>query len=337
MICIIGAGAAGLLLLLLLHPHIRDIVVIDPHFDGGDLCRKWASVISNTRLEQAVQALEGVGSIPLWARNLPQDQPTPLGILGRLIREMAEPALRDCVEQIQATVDRIAYRDNKWHITTSNGKSVRADIVCFTQGSEPNSLHLPIPSIPLDVALDRHRIRSYIQPHDTVLVFGLRHSGTLVLRNCLEARAKSVVGVYRGSKVFSFARDGDYDGIKLDAAIAADEFLTNSPANLHFVRCDDTSCLLSAARRANWVVYATGFCARQTFSVEIGGELKFGPFSYSGQTGEIQGLPSAWGFGLAYPSQAPDGIHWDVGIAPFVEHMRKQISNILSKNSVLVK
>ena len=39
---------------------------------------------------------------------------------------------------------------------------------------------------------------------------------------------------------------------------------------------------------------------------------------------------SMWGFGIAYPSQAPDGIHWDVGVSSFLEHIHGQTSSIVS-------
>ena len=50
-ICIIGSGAAGILLLLNLQKAnvpASKILIIDPHHDGGDLTRKWGSVRSNT-------------------------------------------------------------------------------------------------------------------------------------------------------------------------------------------------------------------------------------------------------------------------------------------------
>jgi hypothetical protein len=37
-------------------------------------------------------------------------------------------------------------------------------------------------------------------------------------------------------------------------------------------------------------------------------------------------VPNAWGFGIAYPSQAPDGIHFDVGVASFIEHISNNIN-----------
>ena len=38
---------------------------------------------------------------------------------------------------------------------------------------------------------------------------------------------------------------------------------------------------------------------------------------------------AAWGFGIAYPNRAPDGIHWDVSVAAFLEHMKAQLSKII--------
>lgn len=326
-IAIVGAGAAGLLLLLLLKPHTQNIVLIDPHHDGGDLVRRWHAVVSNTRWEQALHALEPHTTIPAWARQLSLEQPTTLATLARLVREVAAPALRD-ITLIQATVLSAKYTDTAaWTLNLSDGQTLQVAALVLTTGAEPKELHLPIPSIPLEVALDPARLKAYVQPSDHVVVFGTRHSGTLVLKNCLDVNVASVTGIYKGEKPFSFARDGDYDGIKLDAATYADHMLTNPPANLQFAKCDDMSCIVRATRAANWVIYATGFKAR-TMPLEVDG-APVDAVSYDGKTGALRNAPKAWGFGLAYPSEAPDGKHWDVGVAPFLEHMAKQVQGIL--------
>ena len=49
-ICIIGSGAAGILLLLNLQKVSYppgQVTILDPYHDGGDLTRKWGSVRSN--------------------------------------------------------------------------------------------------------------------------------------------------------------------------------------------------------------------------------------------------------------------------------------------------
>ena len=327
-IAIVGAGVAGLLLVLLLQPHTNDIVLIDPHFDGGDLCRSWHSVVSNTRWEQAIHAIQPHATIPAWARQLSLEQPTTLALLARLIRDVTAPALQS-IRLVQSHVSSAEYVNGSWTLCTSDGQTIQANALCITTGGRPKQLHLPIPSIPLDVALDIHRLKSYVQPSDTIVVFGTRHSGTLVLKNCIDAGVKSVTAVYRGETPFQFARNGEYDGIKLDAATYADGFLSSPPPQLSLIHHADTTSLVRATRLANWAIYAVGFEPRIPTLCVNGPPIN--ATVYDATTGTLQNAPSAWGFGLAYPSQAPDGVHKDVGVAPFLEHMVQQIPNILRK------
>lgn len=332
-IAIVGAGVAGLLLLLLLKPHTQNIVLIDPHHDGGDLARRWHAVMSNTRWEQALQALEPHATIPAWARQLSLEQPTSLATLARLVREVAAPALRE-ITIVQASVVSATHENGAWtlQLTAGEPRTLRASVLVLATGATPKQLHLPIPSIPLEVALDPARLKSYVQPTDRVVVFGTRHSGTLVLKNCLDAGLHAVTGIYKGDKPFSYARDGDYDGIKLDAATYADEMVTNPPAGLAFAKCDDMSCLVRATRVADWVIYATGFETR-AIPLTVGGN-SIDATAYDGSTGAIRGAPAAWGFGVGYPSLAPDKVHWDVGVAPFLDHMRAQVQSILDASNL---
>lgn len=331
-IAIVGAGVAGLLLTLLLHSHTTDIILIDPHFDGGELCRSWHTVISNTRWEQAIQALQPYGEIPTWARELSLEQPTTLAQLARLVREVAAPALKS-IRILQSTVRMANYTDGSWVLSTSDGQIIKTDSLCIATGGEPKQLHLPIPSIPLDVALDFNRLKSYVQPQDSIVVFGTRHSGTLVLKNCIDVGAKSITGIYKGTKPFEFARDGNYDGIKLDAAAYADSFIGSPPPQLSLVCYTDIQSIICATRTADWVIYATGFepCL---FPIHVNGTF-INANVYDATTGKLVNAPSAWGFGLAYPSQAPDGIHRDVGVAPFLEHMARQLPAMLTHDSAI--
>jgi len=156
-------------------------------------------------------------------------------------------------------------------------------------------------------------------------VFGTRHSGILALRNCLDCSGV-VTGLYKGSKPFQWAREGDYDGLKLDGADLADTYTAAPPPTLTLAPFDDPAALIKATRTADWVVYATGF-QRVPLPLTVDGAGAPQP-PYDGRTGAL-GLPRAWGFGLAYPSQAPDGVHWDVGVAAFLDHMAAQVSSIV--------
>jgi len=325
-ICIIGAGVSGLLLILLLHNAnpAAEITIIDPHFDGGDLCRLWGSVPSNTRWEQAIEALKPHAPIPAWAAALPPDLPTTLAQLARLVRDAARPAL-EAHEMVQDQVTEATYTGS-WSIRLQSGESLTADTVIFTHGGQPKMMPIGIPSIPLEAALDRSRLQAYLRPQDSVLLFGTNHSGVLALKHCLDLSA-NVTAVHKGAQPFKFAPE-DYDGLKLDTAAYARRLMEAPPANLTITKCDDMSCVLRATRRAAWVIYATGFQTRAGIRVIVN-EQTVQPTAYDGTTGVLRDLPQAWGFGLAYPSQAPDGVHWDVGVAPFLEHMSRQVPRIL--------
>lgn len=320
-ICIIGAGTAGLLLLLLLRQSIppSHLIIIDPHFDGGDLIRRWHSVLSNTPLSAALDALKlhfpGI-PLPAWVGGLDPQQPTPLATLGRLILDLARPVLQE-VLTIQSTVKSVRH-STCWEITHDTG-IIEADTLISTVGGIPKSLRLPIPSIPLEVALDPARLRSYLQPGQRVVVFGTRHSGVLVLRNCLDCSGV-VTGIYKGGAPFSLASEGDYDGLKLEAAQFAETYRASPPPMLTIVPFTDTPALIKATRVADWVIYAIGIEPREVSGL---------PALYDGRTGALNGASRAWGFGIAFPSQAPDGVHWDVGISAFLDHMAAQVSAIV--------
>jgi glycine/D-amino acid oxidase-like deaminating enzyme len=327
-VCILGAGTAGLLLLLLLRQNIPPsrITIMDPYVDGGDLIRRWHMVISNTPLRAATEALQRHGiSLPPWVLALDPDQPTPLSLLGRLLLDLARPALQE-ITVIQSTALSANYNSSTtlWEVSYTGG-TLQAKTIVLATGGQPKTLGLPIPSIPLEVALDTSRLRSYLRPGQRVAVFGTRHSGTLVLRNCLDCSG-TVTGIYKGPTPFQFARDGDYDGLKLDAASIADTYLSTIPASLSLVPFENTAALIKATRTADWVVYATGF---QRAAIPLTIDSVPSPVNYDGKTGVIHGMPRAWGFGLAFPSQAPDGIHWDVGVAAFLDHIAQQVSAIV--------
>jgi hypothetical protein len=333
-VCIIGAGAAGLLLVLLLQTHIasEQITIIDPHFDGGDLVRKWSNVVSNTPLKAAINAFKTfapTATLPPWVLDLDQEQPTSLATLGRFIRETVDIT---AVNRIQGTVTDANYINGAWQIQYISASSTRlhtADTLLLATGGEPKQMDLPIPSIPLEVALDSNRLKSYILPGQNIVIFGTSHSGILVIKNVLDYPVKSLVAVYKGAKPFIWARDGEYDGLKLEAAVLADSYVaTTAPVKLSLVTLSDFTGIIKATHKADWVIYATGFNQRFTFPVRDK-SVPINTLNYETTTGKIHRLTNAWGFGLSHPSQAPDGMHFDVGIFSFMEHISKQIPSIL--------
>jgi cation diffusion facilitator CzcD-associated flavoprotein CzcO len=304
--CIIGAGVTGLsLLLLLTHSGIdpADIAIIDPQFNCGDLGFRWSQVQSNTPWSKTVDTLNAILGLEIPTSN----NTTKLSDIADLFLSLTA---RIPVHRIQGFVTSVE-RDADWIITyhTDSTKTISCRTLFVCQGSEQKTLSHPIPSIPLEYALDS-RLARYISPGDRVTVFGTMHSGTLVIKNLHDLSA-SITAVYRSEKPFIWDRDGAYDGIKEEAALIADKIVSGEiPVRL--LRASDMSGI-----DANWVIYAMGFKPRSIPGI---------PTAYD-RTGALG--PNAWGFGISYPNAAPDGVHWDVSVAAFLNHMKAQLPTIL--------
>ena len=327
-ICIIGAGATGLLLLLLLQeaniPMSR-ITIIDPHFDGGDLARRWTAVISNTPWSKTVDSLKLACPSLVIPERFDPTSTTPLAEIAHLLRFLATPILKK-LTQIQGRLISANYNSslNIWKLSLESGQTMETRKLILTQGSEPKGMDLPIPSIPLEIALDASRLKNYVKKDDTVIVFGTMHSGTIVIQNLALMNAK-VTAYYNTPKPFYWSRDNHYDGIKADAADIADR-ITDGSLPVTLVPIQDTAKLIRTSQDADWVVYAMGFTPRK-IPLSIDG-IPCSSTEYDGENGRLLHAP-AWGFGVAYPNRAPDGIHWDVSVASFLDHMKRQIPNII--------
>ena len=89
--------------------------------------------------------------------------------------------------------------------------------------------------------------------------------------------------------------------------------------------------MMKVVRQATWIIFAAGFTARTDIRISIDDDsVPKSIVEYDATTGVLASVPNAWGFGIAYPSQAPDGVHFDVGISSFLEHFNKQIPAIVA-------
>lgn len=336
---IIGAGITGLCLLLLLEENqlpLESVVIVDPSFIGGDLISQWGPVQSNTPWQKTLDALRQtcptLSLSRLEQRIGDLSKSCPLTALGFAIKELAWPALKK-VAQVQNLATRVDYSSSEQSWTVVAGNTyIKSRAVVFAQGAIPKVMDVGIPSIPLSIALDSKRLRDLIclsvEATPRVLVFGTMHSGALVIRNLIEDCSANVMALYNTETPFTWDRDGAYDGIKREAADIADRIVRGDwKDRLTLAKPEQTSELLRFAKQADWVVYAMGFKPRLDIQVEIDGSSKsLAP--YNGKTGALIEAPAAWGFGVAYPNQAPDGVHWDVSIAAFLLHMKAQIPSI---------
>ena len=332
-VCIVGAGVTGLLLLLLFQEagvDMSKITIVDPHFDGGDLARKWTAVQSNTPWSKTINAIQAACPSLQIPRTNDPSKTTPLVEIPHLVRSLCAKALQSC-NQVQghcldANYDTATKQWTSRVLVEGSVRDIVSSQLIFAPGSDPLKLNVPIPSIPLEIALDANRLRHYIRAGNKVIVFGTMHSGTLVIKNAASLGAQ-VTAFYKADAPFYWDRNGAYDGIKAEAAEVADD-ITGGKIPVTLVQVNETAKVIRASREADWVVYAMGFSMRDSIKVSADGIAK-SIKEYDGATGRLTEVP-AWGFGTAYPNRAPDGIHWDVSVAAFLEHMKPQIPTIVS-------
>lgn len=324
-IVIVGFGAAGI---LCLHNLVKacvppeTICIIDPHLNGGDLQNKWPNVRSNTVWRQiwtAVQPSAELTALPEPLNQLDHDAPCLLRYIIQYVLLQVQPFLHRC-ELHSGWVEKYTQTsEGGWRVYLRGApEPIQTDVLLKCTGSEPKVLDLPYPVIPLEVALHPSRLSEIVQKGQHVFLFGTAHSSTLIVQHLVDLGVH-VTNIYATPQPFYFARDGAYDGIKQDAAEIADKILRKELPNVELVKNTDIGTLLRKSRRVDHVIYACGFTSRDKMLSD-----------YDGQTGQIKDVQNAWGFGIAYPNQAPDGQHWDVSVPAFQAHIAKQLPNILS-------
>jgi len=319
-ILIIGGGVTGLLAYSALEKEVSSIAIIDPYFDGGDLIQKYGSLQSNTALSKTVNALKLLDPKYEYKNNdYPEDKTAPLYIHTQLVQDFVKP--KNCIQDF---VESLSFENKIWSVKT-NSSTYETKIVILCQGSNPKILNCGIPTIRLEDALNKESLKRFVKPHDNVLVFGTSHSGSLILQN-LEDLKVVTTAIHRGKKAFLFAKDGEYDGIKEDAELIAEKILNNEFNYVKLLMLEKVDQLIKVSKKATKVIYAIGFESRN-MKIQYNNETKDSSL-YDKKTGSILGCEGLWGFGIAYPSSAPDDIHVDVGIISFAEHILKQVKDI---------
>ena len=317
-ILIIGGGVTGLLALASLQKDVSKIAIIDPYFDGGDLIQKYGGVQSNTPLSKTVNALKLLDPSYDYSE-LPLDKTAPLHVHTQLIQEFIKPK-----EYIQDYIESLSFEEKIWTLK-SKDSTYLTRVVILCQGADAKILNCGIPTIRLEDALNKDSLKKLLKPTDSVLLFGTSHSGTLILEN-LEDLKVVTTAIYKNKEPFLFAKDGVYDGIKEDAEFIATRILNNEFKYVKLLNLLNVDQLIKVSKKATKAIYAIGFKSRG-IKISYNGEDRDST-EYNSKTGSILGCEGLWGFGIAYPSSAPDDIHVDVGIISFVEHILKQVIDI---------
>ena len=320
-IALIGYGITGMLTLAILQNQGYNICIIDPFFDGGNLIRLYGDILSNTPLIKTLNGLKLIDpnyTLPEKYINYDVNKITPLSVIVNIIKDFSEPFKKNC-DIFETKVVSLKY-DGSWNIET-NEETIQSKMIILCQGAEQKRLKCGIPTIPLEVALNRDSLRKYVNPKEKVVVFGTAHSGTLVLEN-LENLGVETIAIYKKEKPFYFDKDGEYDGIKAEAERIANSILNNEYKYVKLVNITQIDEIIKITKKANWAIYAIGFETKQNIICD------FDLSKYEKTSGKILNTERAYGFGIAYPSLAPDSIHVDVGVYSFIEHIQKQVEDI---------
>jgi hypothetical protein len=153
------------------------------------------------------------------------------------------------------------------------------------------------------------------------MVFGLNHSGTLVLANVGKLCSR-VYGVYKGEKPFIFARDDEYDGIKQESAVIADSILAGGISNCTLLSLTkDKAAVDRIIKYCDYVVYCVGF--KQKGLVVKKNDFLVGLAEYNPKTALLLQGETIWCYGAGFPNSTDyKGIvRYDVGIPSFVDYM----------------
>ena len=330
-ICVIGCGVSGTIMILKLLETVspEKICVIDPAFDGGDLARHWSDVYSNTPWSLFLSSTDNLPmakpAIDKRRDKYNPDDITPVWELSKGLSAALNPFLKQM--DVNTCFVKCAQYDTQteiWKVTLDSPgcSGLRyAKKIVYAPGGVPKQVNLSKPQVPLEVALDSARLKRAVEPGQNVLLFGLSHSGVLVVRNLIRLGVR-VSAIYRTAKPFVFAEDGAYHGIKRDAADYAHELLAKPNELLTLIPSNDAEATIRAYNKCDTIISAIGFVKNTgTCTFKVDGEV-VDATKYNPETGVIEAMPSAWGFGLAYPSVTicEGKVYEDAGVASFINH-----------------
>jgi len=336
---IVGLGPAGIFLVASLPlEELAHTVVFEPALIGGDLASQYGAVVSNITKGEMIDAFR---RIPRWASaefpllaNTAEDKCPLLATVANQLRTLIRSDLHH-VDLYTLTVTAFQQTvAGGWQLQ-AGGRLFETQKLLLAPGAPPKSLDLPVPSIPLSIALHKERLALHVSPTDRILVIGTSHSGTLVLKNLNDLGCTNVTAFYRGEKPFSFARDGDTEGIKQESAAIADQILAKvwgdrTPALL---TTEDLTTQFRILQRAHFVIYATGFGAPSITFLDPYGHLVRFSDRFDPMTSAFTGAQNVWGFGIGFPRlyTAPNGNQYlDVAFKPFLEAIQDAIPRILA-------
>jgi hypothetical protein len=336
---VLGGGPSGIITVgKLLDNGVKNIAWVDQHFSVGRLGQYYGNVPSNTKVKSFLSVLTGCQSFNFQQLNqvhkinhIDPEQTCQLSEVIQPLQSITNHLRKNShVTSFQTEVQAINWLQTLDQIQIDVGFKlpICAENVILASGSTPIVGHL-LPHqtlIPLDDALDPQRLAAHIVKTDIVGIYGVSHSGMLVLRNLvnlnLNQKPKRIMS-FSNRKVRYAVDKGSYyiyDNTGLKGEIAQwskDNYDVTTP---QFQKV--TMDLALGMKQCNKIIYATGF-ERNT----IQGLHPILLEKYNNQTGRI--AKNLYGVGIAFPNQVLDasgGLESNVGLLKFMRHLDTNLS-----------
>jgi len=298
---IIGAGVAGITALaVLLDAGIDPATVawIDPEFNIGRMGKYYRNIPGNVQTARLLlylhecpyfREINSSSKDALYTYKLEEYQ--PLHVIVDPLIDFTN-YLCNKVVCIQDTISSLQYHDDDyWSLQSTNG-IINAHKVILAIGAYPKRLNYDIPEIPLDHALDKDVLATYVAPNDCIAVFGGMHSAILILKYLSEScSVKQIINFYIDPYFY------DAPGLEGATAAWAKEVLEqNPPHNIMRVICtpENLKNLLPSCTK---VIYAIGY---EPNPILVNGTYNL---LFDEHTGIID--RNLYGIGIAFP---PTGI-----------------------------
>lgn len=329
---VVGAGPAGIASLgVLLQSGVNpaDIYWLDTDFNVGRIGQYYENVPGNTKTKLFVEFIECCKAFKDCKsekidelKNCDRDKEIPLKYISEALKSITQHLCKK-VCSIKGSLESLYFDKGVWNIKTKYTHITSKNVILAT-GSKPKTLNYSISKeIPLDIALDKHKLSSMVSKDDTVMVVGSCHSAILLLKYLSEIRVKKIINIYKNDLKYAIDMGTwvlyNSSGLKGITAYWAKEVLEkNPPKNLE--RKKNTQINIdNALLESTKIIYAIGYEKNTLPKIEQNPNL-----NYEDTTGFI--APGLFGIGIAFPEKYEDPLgnkEYRVGLNSFMEYAQR--------------
>lgn len=335
---IVGAGPAGIIvigLLLDLGVEPSRIAWVDPEFNVGRIGKYYATVPGNAKTKVYIEFLSSCHAFqeansPAFDKlyDLDPEVEYPLGVVVEPLVDISR-YLCTKVHCKKGTICSLNFINDVWQIGMSNTPCVSASHVVLATGSHPKKLDYDCKhEIPLDIALDKSALSTYVSHKDTIAVVGSAQSAILLLKYLSELQCGRIINFYRHPIEF-----GGESGLKAATARwAHDVLLKTPPANLLrlYNSCDALKAWLPICTK---IIYAVGYERNELPTIANAPYLNF-----EDRNGILG--PRLFGIGIAFPEKFEDEKGQTIsriGLMSFMEYAQEMLPHWMATKISLAR